>query len=206
MAIILPITVPLQLISAVYTYHAPESSGINASDITFAILELIAYSIYMVAVIAYLASLISGETINIKQAWRVGLNNWVKYFFLCVYFGIMVSLGMLLFILPGIYLFIRFSFCEFELIINKRPVFDCFGLSWKKTRPYIWQLLFGFAALFVIVFAPFILLDYLTDQIEGILAWVIYVISNLAYSVVSILFTIYVFRIYTLEPEETNTN
>ena len=55
----------------------------------------------------------------------------------------------------------------------------------------------------ILVKISFLLLDNYLNQMEGFISSVIYVVSDLAYSILSVLFVIYAFRVYTFVPKET---
>lgn len=63
-------------------------------------------------------------------------------------YGILVAIGLVLFVVPGIYLGIRFSFFDFALVDKEGGPISALKESWRLTKSKGWSLLF-FTALIV---------------------------------------------------------
>ena len=69
---------------------------------------------------------------NFHFAFRLGIG-------LLIYL-LVGLLGMLLFVIPGIFWFVRFSLFSYFLIDQDRGVFDSFSASYKATKDHFWPL------------------------------------------------------------------
>lgn len=75
---------------------------------------------------------------------------WIYFAFLSIIKGILIFFGLLLFIVPGIYLAIRWIFAEL-LVIDKgmRPI-EALNESGRLTKGHMWKL-FGFSIVTTLV-------------------------------------------------------
>jgi uncharacterized protein UPF0259 len=103
--------------------------------------------------------------------------------------------GFILLIIPGVIFTIRYSFSEFELLLNQSKPLDAMRNSWDTTKDYMWIIFGGYAVITIVLFVPYYLVESLFDE-SSIFYWVIYTLSNITYSVLSVLYTIFAFRIY----------
>lgn len=74
--------------------------------------------------------------------------------------GSLIMLGLFVFILPGVWLMIRFAFCEFFLVTAKMDPRTALISSFKATGPYFLQIL----ALLALFALPFHLLGPIVDN------------------------------------------
>lgn len=86
-----------------------------------------------------------------------------------ILYGLMVFGGSLLFIIPGIYLGLRFGFYTFFIADKNAGIIDSLKRSWDATRNHGWQL-FGVALLIPILMAVPILIFFVAPIITA--AWV----------------------------------
>lgn len=112
---------------------------------------------------------------------------WVSFAFLALVKGFLILLGLLLFIVPGIYLAVRWSFAEL-LVIDKglRPL-EALKASSELTEGHRWHL-FWF---------------YVVAMLVGVLGLLVFLVGLFVASVVIMFAMIYVYR--TLESGEVIT-
>lgn len=67
-------------------------------------------------------------------------------------YALISTIGLILFIVPGIYLAIRFSFFDFALVEEESGPISALKKSWDITRGYGWSLLFFMAILLPLSF------------------------------------------------------
>ena len=67
-------------------------------------------------------------------------------------YGIISTIGLILFVIPGIYLAIRFSFFDFALVEEESGPISALKRSWNLTKGYGWSLLLFMAILLPIAF------------------------------------------------------
>jgi len=151
--------------------------------------------IYSIAVIFYIASVITDEAISIHAAWRLGIKFWLPYFVLLVHYLVLMGVGLLFLIIPGVYLGIRFSFAFFELLfVGKNPK-DALKISWEKTKGHEGTILGGGLILMACFYFPVFILSSLFDP-TSMAYWLFYSLVNILESLFGALFTIFMFRIY----------
>jgi len=89
--------------------------------------------------IVYFIKLLRGKKADVSELW----SNYAKFFHYLgagILFGLMVLLGSILLIIPGIYLALRFQFFG-ELILDKdMGIMDSLSGSWKLTKGFAFDL------------------------------------------------------------------
>ncbi len=163
----------------------------------------LAYPVYSVGVICYITSVITGDRIDTVTAWKLGIKFWNPYLALTALVGITVMFGLILLIVPGIILSIRYSFSGFDLLLNNSKPIDAMKNSWNGTKDYFWLLLGGYAVITVGLYAPYVLISSSFDD-ANIPFLVFDTTANLIYAVLGVLNTIFAFRIYDLAREQRN--
>ncbi len=129
-------------------------SLINSESIAFSIVTLVFYLLLM------LFSIILGMGVvkislnfnDDKKNSFSTLFSQYKLFFIyllaTILYTIIVFLGFILFIIPGIYFAIRLSFFEYLIVDKKMGIIESLKESWKLTKGNFWGLL---AFMFIIV-------------------------------------------------------
>jgi len=193
--IILPIAAPVEIFSSIYEYFLNNDEFNFIEQIVPMAVNAITTPIYAIAVIFYMASVITGETLGTKTLWKLGAKFWLPYIIMTAMIIIAVISGFILLIVPGIILIVRFSFSEFDLLLNKSKPLDALKNSWSETKEYMWVIFGGLVLITLALYVPFYLI---TSIFEGasIFYWVLYTLLNIAYSVLAVLYTIFAFRIY----------
>jgi hypothetical protein len=201
--IVLPIFIPIEIFDSFYSnYIIGENSTIFEKILPMFIGSL-AYPVYTAGMIFYIASVVAGETIDTKTSWRLGVKNWVPFFILSIFVGIIITVGFLLLIIPGIIFVARYAFAEFDLLLNNRLPLDAMRDSWETTRKYVSIILGGYLVITIVLYGPYCVLLVVLEQQElkiGMLDSVL----NIIYSVLDTIYTIFAFRVYHLAKEQHN--
>ena len=193
--IILPIVVPIDVFTALYQYFLDSDEYKFTEQLIPMIIGFVAYPIYAAGIVFYMASVISGERIDTKTSWRLGAKFWLPYVIMSVFVGLTVMLGLALLVIPGIIFAVRYAFSEFDLLLNQSKPFDAMKSSWDLTKDYMWVLLGGYVIITLVLYAPYYLIASLFDE-SSISFWVLDASSNIIYSVLGALYTIFAFRVY----------
>lgn len=193
--IILPIIIPLEIVSALYHAFYASDEFILSEQLFPMSLSIAAYPIYSVALIFYIASIISDKPYNTNNLWKLGLHYWLPFTILSILVGLTVAMGLMLFIIPGIILTIRYAFSNFELLLNQQTPLDAMKNSWHTTKDYAWKILSGYIIITIGLYLPFYLLLSMFEE-KSISYWTIHTLINIAFSVLSSLYTIFAYRIY----------
>jgi len=81
-------------------------------------------------------------------------------------FYVAIFAGLILLIIPGLYLSIRLSFVYYALMIERRSAFDSLSRSWQLTQGHWWKLFWIFLVFFIAVFIPACILIILFVSID----------------------------------------
>lgn len=194
--IILPVVIPLNIITELYQ-HVFTSQDFLIKELIPVTLGIIAYPIYMVGVIFYIASSVSGKNLDTKTLWKLGIKFWSPYIGLWILVAVAVMFGFILLVIPGVILAARYSFSEFDLLLNQSKPLDAMRNSWLVSKDYMWIILGGIGVITIVLYAPFFLVASLFDK-STFLYWALDIFADTAYSVLGVLYTIFLFRVYVL--------
>jgi hypothetical protein len=199
--IVLPIAVPAAIIEVIIQNLFTTDSSHFQNQLVPLLINMLVYPIYQVATIFFIAAVVSGEKIGISTLWRLGVKFWLPYTILSILFGLSAVVGFLLLIVPGVILLIRWSFASFDLVLNQSKPYEALRCSWMATKSYLGVLLKGYLTLIVILYCPNVLLSQIMEFWLGktsISFQVFDTTLNLVYEVLSVMFTIFSFYIYSL--------
>lgn len=107
-----------------------------------AVVTAVAYILYG----GYLAMLIrhyKGEQVEFDDLFTID-NRWIYFTFLGLIKGLLILVGLVLFIVPGVYLAIRWMFAEFYVINEGMKPMEALRASSALTEGHRWKL-FGFS-------------------------------------------------------------
>lgn len=199
--IVLPIAIPTMIIGAIVQNLFVIDNSHIPNQLIPTLVAILLNPIYSVAVIFYIASIVSGEKIDTVTLWRLGIKFWLPYVILSILFGLSVTVGFMLLIVPGMILWIRWSFASFDLLLNQSKPREALRNSWTATKRYTGALLKGYSILIVILYGPNMLLTKLMQGSLGKTSISFQVFDSaldLVYIVLDVMFTIFAFRIYSL--------
>ncbi|MEO0968748.1 MAG: hypothetical protein AAFX80_10510 [Cyanobacteria bacterium J06639_18] len=108
---------------------------------------------------------LTSQEATIPRSIQVAGERFTELVMLTFIFLALFLAGSLFFLIPGIYLLIRFSFIYYALIIENRSTFDAFNRSWQLTKGYWWKLFWPFLLfVFIIIILPHIILATIFGQ------------------------------------------
>ncbi len=97
-------------------------------------------------------NIIDGKPFTIGTLFSQG-SKLIRAYFAQLLFGIMVGLGLLLLIVPGVYLALRFGQYQHAIVDKNLGIFDAFSYSARITQGQKWTLLGFFLLLVLIIIA-----------------------------------------------------
>lgn len=201
--IILPIVVPIEALTALYQYFLSGEEFVLSERLIPIVIGFVAYPIYAVGVVFYIASVISGETIDAKTSWRLGIKFWVPYMVMSIFIGVVIMFGLFLLVIPGVMFAVRYAFSDFDLLLNQSKPLDAMKNSWHITKDYIWVILGGYALITFVLYVPYYLLASLFDE-ASVASWLLDTTFNIIYSVLAALYTIFTYRVYEFAKSQHN--
>lgn len=214
--IVLPIVVPIEVFAAVYEYYFLGDQPTMQQLLMLRIPSIIASPIYSVAVVFYIASVVYNKPLGLGALWQLGVKFWFAYFTLSLLIGILAGFGLLMFILPGIFLLAKFAFAPFDLLLNGSNPIDAIKHSWQQTTGHTATILGGYAVIAVMLLGGYLILatiisaaygDYATMQEQKSAFLTVYnLLLSLAFSILEFFFTIFAFRVYDYAKTQQGTH
>lgn len=192
--ILLPLIVPLNLF---YAFAGSFSAEDNQLFLPTLILGVLVYPVYQAALISYIASTISGNTLSRDACYKLSIQSWFPLTLLTVFSTGAVMAGLMLFILPAFFVMARLAFSEFYCVLNKKGPWMSFSASWEATKEKQWVILGGGAAISIVTIVPLWGLDNLVTLI-GIGNPVISFILGTLETLLMVPLTIFGYRVFTL--------
>lgn len=117
----------------------------------------VAYGVFVAGPISYGANwvflkAVRGERVEIKDLFAVFQRNYWNAVIANFVVGLIVGLGIVMLIVPGIIFACRLAFVPFLVVDREMDVMDALRVSWDMTRGHGWQIFFmGFMAFFVVI-------------------------------------------------------
>jgi hypothetical protein len=121
------------------------------------ILFAIAYGVFVAGPIGYSArwaflKAVRGERVEIKDIFAVFQRNYWNAVIANIVVAVIVGLGMVMLVVPGIIFACRLAFVPFLVVDRKMDVMEALRVSWDMTRGYGWQIFFiGILAFFIVI-------------------------------------------------------
>jgi len=187
--IILTVWLPGNILINLYVYNVSSPDLWNVARVSMG-LEGIFGPIYIGAMIYALYKIKQGQKASYKESIRVGFDNWGKLFVARWIAGVLIMLGFIALIIPGIILTVRYAVLDSAVILEGANASQARSRSVELTKGSRWKI-FGALILFfvsfvivsVIVYIPLgfvdhiilsIVLDCILDVIFGALIIVLF--------------------------------
>jgi uncharacterized membrane protein len=95
---------------------------------------------------------VRGERIEVKDIFVVFQRNYWNVVIANIVVGVIVGLGIVMLIVPGIIFACRLAFVPYLVVDREMDVMDALRVSWEMTRGYGWQIfLMGLLAIPVVI-------------------------------------------------------
>lgn len=120
-------------------------------DLALSLMIFPFYIMFSVAFIFYIDGQSRFRQNSGPQLHRLALKFLAPYFFVIIIATLAVLFSSLALIIPGVYVFVKYSFITFNLLLDETGINGAFKLSWKQTKGYFWLL---FSAFFVYILVP----------------------------------------------------
>ncbi len=159
------------------------------------------YPIYQGAVIYYIASISMGERLTVKHCYQLAIRNWLPLIVFYTFSSALMILGLLMLVVPGLIVFSRVSFGEFYCLFEKNKGLEAISTSWDNTRKLQWFLLKGMLIIYSAIIMSAWLLEYVL-KLASLWNEFFDVFVSFSTSALSVMVTIFAFRIYMLNKEQ----
>jgi len=139
-AVILAICLPIDLLSSYMDYFVFDPDDLRKSFKFSRFLENFIGIIATAAIISigYKANL--GERSSFRSAMSTGLSSWGRMWWTRCLTGLALLLGLLLLIIPGLYLFVRLALIEPVAVCERVSGSTAMRRSFELTKGRFWQL------------------------------------------------------------------
>lgn len=159
-SIILTVWLPGNLLVSYLTFNVFGQEEIFRQFRITMMFESIFGPIYVGAMIYALSRIKQGQRPTYSEAIVVGLRNWGKLFVAQLIAGILILLGLIVFIVPGIVLLVRYAFLNPAVVLEGATPGEARRRSTELTSGIRWQI-FGAGILFLVAFAVLSILIYM---------------------------------------------
>ena len=162
-----------------------------------AALDLMLMPIYWGATLLYMRSVLQNTPLSVSQAVSLSFGCWGRLLLTYVLTALAVSTGLLMFILPGIYIGVRLAFAEFFCVMESKGPLESIRASWRSSSDFFWPLLQGLALIFSILMLAEVMIGQLLGDEEILMLGVSLLIQFLG-----VLPSIYAYRLYCVMKED----
>ena len=161
--------------------------------------------IYTGGLIFMISRLVSGESWSVKESLLVGLGCWLNLLVVNVISSVLIILGLLAFILPGLVIFARLSLAEFSVVLERISPIDALIHSNRITKQFTWQIIGSVVLLSALLIGVKILINIIiaTFALKHLL---VFMVSELIIIIVWSNITILLFRYYGLATKTSQQN
>ncbi len=200
----LPFLIILNGLALSMDMNAADTDDFRQQTAYISILSLSFLPIYWGATILYMQSKLSNSALTASQAIIASLSFWRSLLFTFILTSFAVFGGLLLLIIPGIYIGVRLAFADYICVLEKQTAVNSLKQSWKESADYFWTLLPGLAILFTgiqLIEMPIAhTLSTMEDRNLLVELPIVAIVDLLG-----ALITVFGFRIYCIMREETKT-
>ena len=152
-AIILTVWLPGNILLNYIAYHVEEPSNMSFMGIMKATMwiEAIFGPIYIGALVYALFQIKSGRPVTYQEAIGIGFKKWGSLFAARFVAGILMGLGFIALVIPGVILAVRYSLLDAAVILESKGTSEARARSIELTTGRRWQI-FWAAVLFFVLF------------------------------------------------------
>jgi FtsH-binding integral membrane protein len=144
-------------------------------------------------------SVVQGERLSPGQAISLSLTCWGRLLLTYILTALAISTGLLLLILPGIYIGTRLAFAEFYCVMEGKGPMESIRASWDSSSEFFWPLLQGLALIFSVLMLAELLIAQVFRETP-----ILMLLLSLLVQFLGVLSTIYAYRLYCVMKEEHN--
>ncbi|MBR9828395.1 MAG: hypothetical protein GYB41_07105 [Oceanospirillales bacterium] len=160
-------------------------------------LDIAMMPIYWGATLLYMQSVLQGQPLQAGRALSLSLACWGRLLITYIISVLAISFGLVLLVIPGIYIGVRLAFAEFYCVMEGKGPMESIRASWEHTADFFWPLLQGMVLIFGVLLVAEMLFGQLLVEQQGAMMLVSLLIQFLG-----VLPTIYAYRLYCVMKEE----
>ncbi|TCS43687.1 hypothetical protein [Reinekea marinisedimentorum] len=193
--IVLPFTIPLGLFSLLYDKFLltnPES----ALQVYFPMAVAFLFRpVYQLALLQSISQSLQHNYPTVGSLWQMGWSKWAPMFIVSLLYTAAVFSGMMMFVIPGLYLAIKFCFAEIFVAVEGCDPVEAMKRSWKATTGRLLPLTGGFILISLLLIVPSMqIANYVTTA--GIPDFIGRFIPSVIFSLLGVFYTVFTYRVF----------
>lgn len=147
MSIVLPIAIPLELIqTSLFLNLDPAATNMNGAYFMLAV-NLVIYPFYQAPLVIGVQQLLNGQRNKPSTLIKQGLPFWFAILTVNLAFFVAIVSGLMLLIIPGIFIAVRLSLAEQNVILDGESAMDALKSSFSESGDAFWFIFFGMMTL-----------------------------------------------------------
>jgi hypothetical protein len=158
------------------------------------IFNMLVYPIYTAALIHLMALQAQGKRPGNPELFRLALKSWQSLLILHIMSSVLFLCGLMLFVLPGIWVMVRLSFSQFYLVLDKLNPIEAIQKSFFATRKHMATIFLLILAFLIPVFVLSLVIGQLIAGIPQ--AQPIIVIAETILSFYVLFVYVLIFRVF----------
>lgn len=186
---------PILLIAAALE-HGLTATSDTASVFWAALTNLLLYPLYTGAMLQLLAKRTQHETPTNAQLLYAAFRSWWPLLVLTFLVGAMIASGLMLLIIPGIWIAVRLSFAEIYLVVEGLKPLAAIRKSHDTTKELFWVILPAVAGIYVPLMGLSFLFGWIADAHGGSNA--LGIVAETLVAFLGLFVNVVIFRIYLL--------
>jgi hypothetical protein len=167
-AIVLTVWLPGNVLVLYVASIVGEEDFVSVLQATL-LIEAIFGPLYIGAMVHALARIKSGNAVTYGSAMSVAVRKWFVLFATRFISGIIIAVGLVLLIVPGIYFALRYALIDPAVVVENRRIFDSLERSSRLTAGRRWKILGAMLLLFLGLIVITVLIYLPIGFAEGIL-------------------------------------
>lgn len=169
------------------------------------IIHFLYQPIYSGGLIFLISKIVTGEPWGVRECLSVGLACWVNLVLVNIISSLLIILGLIAFVIPGLVVFARLSLAEFNVVLERLSPIDAIVQSNRITKKFTWQIIGSVFLLFAMLLGAKLLINLVvaTFSIQYLF---IFMASELLIIILWSTFTILLFRFYDLANKAQSKN
>lgn len=185
--------VQYQLLQGVGDDRAQMQQGVFLGSV----LDLALMPVYWGATLVYLRSVLEGQPLKVSQALMLGLSCWGRLLMTYILVALALTTGLLMLIVPGIYIGLRLAFAEFHCVMEGKGPLESISASWHSTREFFWPLFQGMALIIGLLLAIELALGSLLQGHKDLM-----MLLSLLIQFLGVVPTIFAYRLYCVMKDD----
>jgi hypothetical protein len=192
LAYIIPVSLVITTLSLFIANSFPTQDNLEHVKV-LVMVNFLLNPVYLAGFIFLLSALSNNKSISLLQCLGLGIYKWFVLFLVSILYGVLTGLGLFLFFIPGVWIFLRLILAPFLVVLNGLTPMEAISESFRLTEKEFWNI----AGTTILIFSTIILLQqsiisFLPDT--SIVTVVVSVVGDIFWSILTILW----FRFYDL--------